>query len=86
MPGKFPTAARLDLEAGVQPALEVEAHVGQTEVHSNQVDQSASQEDQSASQIDQSASQVGQCLIQVEVNGSCPKLARRRGAACLAEL
>ena len=54
----LPTAACLDLEAPRRRALEVEAHVRQTEVHSNQVGQGASQVDQRASQVDQSARQV----------------------------
>ena len=41
----FPTAVRLDLEAAVRLALEVEARAYQTEVHSSQVDQGAYQVD-----------------------------------------
>ena len=88
MPGKvnFSTAARLELEAARPRALEVEAHVRQTEVPSSQVDQGAIQADQRARQVDQSARQVEYNPIQVENNAGCPSLARRRGAACLAEL
>ena len=52
MPGKIISdLRRLDLEAARRRALEVDAHVRQTEVHSNQVSQGVIQVDQSARQV-----------------------------------
>ena len=47
----YPTAVRLDLEAAIGLALEVEARAYQTEMHSRQVDQGANQVEVRSSQV-----------------------------------
>ena len=80
------TAIRLDLEAAVRLALESEARANQTEVRLNQVDQSTNQVKVTSTQVDQSANEVEEGSGQGVESAGCPNHARRRGAACLANL
>ena len=64
----------------------MEARACQPALHSSQVNQGAYRVEMRSGQIDQSESQVNQGASQGVENAGCPSLARRRGAACLAEL
>ena len=64
----------------------MEARACQPALHSSQVNQGAYRVEMRSGQIDQSESQVNQGASQGVENAGCPSLARRRSAACLAEL